>query len=80
MNLGNGDAVAAVAVLTYEDLNRGVDVGGDTALDLAINGSNGDFDGAETEGMIDAADDSGDFGAAGEPDADVMAVLPEPQD
>jgi len=38
MNLQEGAAVAAVAVLTYADLNRGVDVGGDTAAGAPGNG------------------------------------------
>jgi DNA gyrase subunit A len=33
VNLMEGDSVAAVAVLTYEDLTRGVDAGGDTGAD-----------------------------------------------
>jgi DNA gyrase subunit A len=38
VNLAEGDAVAAVAVMTYADLNRGVDDGGETHADLALNG------------------------------------------
>ena len=68
MNLQEGDSVAAVAVLTYEDLNRGVDVGGDTALDLAING--GDGNGEEPDDFGDGVDASDDELAA-------VATLPE---
>ncbi len=39
VNLGEGDTVAAVAVMTHADLNRGVDDGGETHADLALNGS-----------------------------------------
>jgi DNA gyrase subunit A len=45
VNLGEGDSVAAVAVITHADLNRGVDDGGGAGADLALNGSentNGD--------------------------------------
>jgi DNA gyrase subunit A len=56
MNLQNGDAVAAVAVLTYEDLNRGVDVGGDTPLDVALHSGNG-ANGSDP-GDVDDADDA----------------------
>jgi hypothetical protein len=38
VNLGEGDTVAAVAVMTHADLNRGVDDGGETGVDLALNG------------------------------------------
>jgi DNA gyrase subunit A len=38
VNLGEGDSVAAVAVMTHADLNRGVDDGGETGADLALNG------------------------------------------
>jgi len=45
VNLLEGDTVAAVAVMTHADLNRGVDEGGETHADLALNGGdavNGD--------------------------------------
>jgi DNA gyrase subunit A len=38
VNLLDGDSVAAVAVMTHDDLNRGVDDGGETDADLALNG------------------------------------------
>ncbi len=38
VNLGEGDSVAALAVLKQEDLDRGVDAGGDTEEDLVMNG------------------------------------------
>jgi hypothetical protein len=78
MNLGNGDGVAAVAVLTYEDLNRGVDVGGDTALDVAINGGNGDGDEASVGDYDDGDYAAGDYD--GELDSDAVAALSEQQD
>ncbi|HHW86866.1 MAG TPA: DNA gyrase subunit A [Chloroflexi bacterium] len=40
VNLLEGDTVAAVAVMTHADLNRGVDDGGETGVDLALNGDN----------------------------------------
>lgn len=39
VNLADGDVVAAVAVMTHADLNRGVDEGGETHADLALNGA-----------------------------------------
>ncbi|HQY93705.1 MAG TPA: DNA gyrase subunit A [Caldilinea sp.] len=41
VNLLEGDTVAAVAVMTHADLNRGVDDGGETGADVAVNGANG---------------------------------------
>ncbi|MCB0050469.1 MAG: DNA gyrase subunit A, partial [Caldilinea sp.] len=38
VNLMDGDNVVAVAVLTHADLNRGVDEGGETGVDVATNG------------------------------------------
>ena len=54
VNLGEGDSVAAVAVMTHADLNRGVDDGGETGADLALNsgdtanGNNGEGNESES--------------------------------
>ncbi|MBE2239416.1 MAG: DNA gyrase subunit A [Caldilineaceae bacterium] len=50
VNLLEGDTVAAVAVMTYADLNRGVDDGGETGADLALNGSESETSLPEVEG------------------------------
>jgi DNA gyrase subunit A len=68
VNLGEGDTVAAVAVMTHADLNRGVDDGGETGVDLAINGDN------TTAGNGGDNDDSSEDYAAGAPEFEETAV------
>jgi hypothetical protein len=79
VRLNEGDSVAALAVLTYEDLNRGVDVGGDTPLDVALHGGNGangsdpgDVD--DADGADSAADDNGLADALAGDEVDELAA------
>ena len=55
VNLMEGDSVVAVAVLTQADLNRGVDEGGETGVDVAINGDASGGTHAESTAKVDAA-------------------------
>ena len=75
VNLGEGDSVAALAVLYHADLTRGVDVGGDGRLVPIGNGASI---------TADAALDVDDNDAEGDPDGEVtLSVandLDEPTD
>ena len=75
VNLGEGDSVAALAVLYHADLTRGVDVGGDGRLAPIGNGASI---------TADAALDVDDNDAEGDPDGEVtLSVandLDEPTD
>ena len=86
VNLGEGDSVAALAVLYFDDLERGVDVGGDgkpapagsvRAAALASTGAgaeNGDLDGdAELDTELDA---EAELDADAELDAEARARRP----
>ncbi|MFO7632393.1 MAG: DNA gyrase C-terminal beta-propeller domain-containing protein, partial [Caldilinea sp.] len=64
VNLGDGDSVAAVAVMTHADLNRGVDEGGETGADLALNGGDSLSD-SETENVVPETEDPSAVGADG---------------
>jgi hypothetical protein len=58
VNLLEGDTVAAVAVMTHADLNRGVDDGGETGVDLALNG--GGVNGSDSVNGTDEITDNED--------------------
>lgn len=65
VNLLDGDSVAAVAVMTHDDLNRGVDDGGETDADLALNGGD-TLSAQDGPNENDAAPPAEDLAAAGE--------------
>jgi len=64
VNLMEGDNVVAVAVLTHADLNRGVDVGGETGVDVAVDGEAGTgMPPEEVEAMLEESDVAEDMPA-----------------
>ena len=71
VNLQDGDTVAAMAILTQEDLSRGVDGGVQDEMppiELLANGADQELDLAELEAMDRALDEQD---AAGEADGDL---------
>ena len=83
VNLGDGDSVAALAVLFHADMTRGVDIGGDGRLLEDGNGANsvgtaaGDLEDAEAEETELAGDGEPDESASGDASGDAVLLAEE---